>query len=70
MRLEMRLVMLRVANLLTEMTLQGAPHDELERVIKHSMAVIDAEKYNRDWKRSEVENGIPQLMEKYQPSAE
>lgn len=58
-----------VANLITDMTLQGCTQDELARAIKHSMVVIDAPKHGLDYKRSEQENGIKQLREKYQGSA-
>ena len=59
----------KTANLITDMTLQGCSEEELARAIKHSMVVIDAPKHQLDWKRSEQENGIRQLKEKYQGSA-
>jgi biotin operon repressor len=55
-----------VSNLITDMTLQGASHSELARAVRHSMVVIDAEKKNLNYKQSAVDNGIPQLHEKYQ----
>lgn len=55
-----------VSNLITDMTLKGATDDELTRAVKHSMVVIDAEKHNLDWRKSEIENDIPGLKEKYQ----
>ena len=55
-----------VSNLITDMTLKGASDDELARAVKHSMVVIDAVKHNLDYKRSEKENGIAELKEKYQ----
>lgn len=55
-----------VTNLITDMTVAGAKPEELVRAIKHSMVIIDAEKHQLDWKRSEQENGIRQLIEKYQ----
>lgn len=58
-----------VANLITDMTLQGCTKEELARAIKHSMVVIDAPKHELDWKRSEDENRIKELREKYQGSA-
>jgi hypothetical protein len=48
------------------MTIQGAPPAELARAVRHSMVVIDAEKHHLDYKRSAIDNGIPQLMQKYQ----
>lgn len=56
----------KVSNLITDMTIQGANTSELARAVRHSMVVIDAEKHNLDYKRSEVENGIAQLKAKYQ----
>lgn len=55
-----------VSNLITDMTIQGAPHSEIARAVRHSMVVIDAEKHNLNYKQSEVDNGIAQLKEKYQ----
>lgn len=56
----------RVSNLITDMTLQGANHEELAHAIKHSMVVIDSEKHQLNWAQSEKDNGILQLKEKYQ----
>lgn len=55
-----------VSNLITDMTIQGAPHSEIARAVKHSMVVIDAEKHNLNYKQSAIDNGIAQLKEKYQ----
>lgn len=55
-----------VSNLITDMTIQGAPLDEIARAVKHSMVVIDVKKHNLDWRRSERENGIRELKNKYQ----
>ena len=57
-----------VANLITDMTLQGCSPDELARAIKHSMVVIDAPKHKLNWKQSEKDNRIKELREKYQGS--
>ena len=56
----------KVSNLITDMTLRGAEPDELAKAVRHSMVVIDAEKHNLDYKRSERENNIGSLKEKYQ----
>ena len=56
----------KVSNLITDMTLLGASEDEIERAVKHSMVVIDAEKHHLDWRRSEEENDIKALKAKYQ----
>ena len=55
-----------VSNLITDMTNAGAPSDEICRAVKHSMVVIDVKKHNLDWQRSERENGIQELRNKYQ----
>lgn len=55
-----------ISNLITDMTILGAPDDELARAVKHSMVVIDAEKHGLDYKRSYKENGILELKRKYQ----
>jgi hypothetical protein len=56
----------KASNLITDMTIKGASIDEIERAVKHSMVVIDAEKHGLDWKRSEREQGIPALKKLYQ----
>lgn len=55
-----------VSNLITDMTLRGAPPSHVVRAVKHSMVVIDAYKHKLDYKRSEKENGIQELRELYQ----
>lgn len=56
----------KISNLITDMTLKGASEDELSRAVRHSMVVIDAEKHILNYKKSEVENGIASLKNKYQ----
>lgn len=60
----------KVSNLITDMTVRGAPTDEIARAVKHSMVVIDAEKHHLDYKRSAKENGIQALKIKYQGDVE
>ena len=55
-----------ISNLITDMTLMGAPLDQLVRATKHSMTIIDTEKHNLDWRRSERENNIQELKNIYQ----
>ena len=55
-----------VSNLITDMTLKGADIKEIERAVKHSMVVIDAEKHKLDYKKSERDHGIAELKERYQ----
>lgn len=56
----------KISNLITDMTVAGAPSHELARAVKHSMVVIDAEKHGLDYQRSFKENGIAELKDKYQ----
>lgn len=56
----------KISNLITDMTIKGANHDEIARAIRHSMVVIDAEKHKLDFKQSANDNGIKQLKDKYQ----
>lgn len=56
----------KISNLITDMTIMGAPDSEIVRAVKHSMVVIDAEKHGLDYRRSAVENGIAALTKKYQ----
>jgi len=60
----------KVSNLITDMTIRGANHEELARAVAHSMVVIDAEKHVLDYKMSETMNGIKALREKYQSRGE
>ena len=55
-----------VSNLITDMTLQGAPMDEIARAVKYSMCIIDAEKHNLDYKRCYQEQNIDALKKEYQ----
>lgn len=55
-----------VSNLITDMTLAGAPPEDIVKAVRHSMVVIDAVKHKLDYKRSEKENDIPMLRQKYQ----
>jgi DNA-binding CsgD family transcriptional regulator len=58
----------KISNLITDMTLQGAPHSEIVRAVRHSMVVIDAEKHGLNYKESKAVNGIKELERKYQPN--
>lgn len=56
----------KVSNLITDMTIKGAPPEELARAVKHSMVVIDAEKHGLNYTQSYIDNGIAELKVKYQ----
>jgi len=51
--------------LLVDLIVKRASGEELERVIRHSMVVVDAYKHHLDYKRSFVDQGIKSLMLKY-----
>ena len=55
-----------VTNLITDMSLQGAPEHEMVRAIKMAQLIIDAEKHKLNWKGAEEEYRISELHEKYQ----
>lgn len=55
-----------VSNLITDMTIQGAPDEKIIRAVKQSMVVIDAQKHGYDWKASEKDLGIDALKKEYQ----
>ena len=56
-----------VSNLITDMTLRGAPESDIVKAVKHSMVVIDAAKHKLDFKQSEKDNDIATLKERWQP---
>lgn len=56
----------KIANLITDMTLQNASDEEIERAVRHSMVVIDAAKHDLNYKQSYEDNGIAELKRKYQ----
>lgn len=55
-----------ISNLITDMTIKGAPVSDIARAVKHSMVVIDAEKHKLDYKQSAKDHGIKELKAKYQ----
>lgn len=56
----------KASNLITDMTIRGASHEDMARAVRHSMVVIDSEKHGLDIKRSAEEHGISALKAKYQ----
>jgi len=58
-----------ISNLITDMTIMNAPHDEIARAVRHSMVVIDADNHNLNYKQSAIDNGIAALKKQYQGSA-
>lgn len=59
----------KVSNLITDMTLLGAPMEDIAKADKHSMVIIDAEKHHLDWKQSALDNNIAELKRKWQGGA-
>lgn len=55
-----------VSNLITDMTVAGAPESDIVKAVRHSMVIIDAEKHNLNWKLSAIDNDYKYLQEKYQ----
>lgn len=55
-----------ISNLITDMTLKGAPEKDLAKAVKHSMVVIDAYKHKLDYKQSEIDNDIATLKARWQ----
>lgn len=58
-----------VSNLITDMTIKGAPHEHIARAVKHSMVVIDSEKHGLNYKQSAIDQGIAALKKTYQGGA-
>lgn len=56
----------RISNLITDMTIKGANEEDIAKAVRHSMVVIDAEKHDLDYKRSERDNDIAKLKKQYQ----
>ena len=63
---ETQIQMGKISNLITDMTIKGATESEKAMAVRHSMVVIDAEKHKLDYKKSERDNNIKALREKYQ----
>ena len=55
-----------ISNLITDMQIKGAPAEKIEKAVKHSMVIIDAEKHNLNWRASAIDNGIASLKKEYQ----
>jgi hypothetical protein len=54
------------SNLITDMTLQDAPAEDIIRAVKYSMVVIDSEKHHLDYKQARLDYDIKSLQRKYQ----
>ncbi|MGM9968886.1 MAG: helix-turn-helix domain-containing protein [Anaeroplasma sp.] len=55
-----------VSNLITDMTLFGAPDDEIAKAVKHSMVIIDSEKHKLNYQKSAKDNDFEYLKNRYQ----
>ena len=58
-----------ISNLITDMTIKGAPHSDIAPAVRHSMVIIDSQKHSLDFKASAEANGIKKLKEEYQRGA-
>lgn len=56
----------QVTNLITDMTVGGASTRDIEKAVRHSMVVIDAEKHHLDYKQSAKDNDILALKKEWQ----
>ena len=56
-------------NLIADMTLKGAPAEDLIPAVKYSMVVIDAQKHSLDYKKAYEDYNIAKLNEKYRGNA-
>ena len=56
-------------NLIADMTLKGAPAEDLIPAVKYSMVVIDAQKHSLDYKKAYKEYKIADLNTKYRGNA-
>jgi len=63
---EKQLEMGKISNLITDMTMQGASREHIERATRHALVVIDAAKHHLDWKASEKIENIQELKDLYQ----
>ena len=59
----------RISNLITDMTIRKANPAEIAQAVRHSMVVIDAVKWELDYKASARQNNIAHLKRKYQGGA-
>ena len=55
-----------ISNLITDMTLQQAPLDEVVRATMYSMLIIDVAKHHYDYKKAYNDLGIDDLKRRYQ----
>lgn len=53
------------SNLIADMCWHGATGEELVRVIKHGMVILDADKHHLNWQKSAEDFGIQELYQKY-----
>jgi hypothetical protein len=62
----MQIKMGDISNLITDMTIKGAPFAEIAQAVRHSMVIIDSEKHSLNYEQSYNDNGIRALKTKYQ----
>ena len=55
-----------ISNLISDMSLFGAPDVEMTKAVRHSMVIIDACKHKYDYKQSEKDHEIKRLKREWQ----
>lgn len=59
----------KCTNLIADMSLMGAPAEDLIPAVKFSMVIIDSVKHELDWKQAKEDYQIDRLNEKYRGSS-
>lgn len=60
----------KASNLIADMTLKGAPENDICRAVRYAQVVIDAEKHQLDWKGCYEKEGIADLKRKWQDNGD
>jgi len=60
----------KASNLIADMTLKGAPDNDICRAVRYAQVVIDAEKHQLDWKGCYEKEGIADLKKKWQDNGD
>ena len=55
----------QIAGLLDKLIVCNAPDSEMDQVFMYALVVMDAVKFNLDWKRARKDFGIIELSDKY-----
>lgn len=55
----------KISNLIRRMRDRGATTSEMVRALRHLLTIVDAAKHHLDYKKSEIDNDITNLIIKY-----